>query len=147
MDSVSQFIEKWSDKSKDFKNELDKILNDENVKTINSLIDRLKEIQKPSFGKFASISARDYAVKKGINPEDIKGTGINGKITKKDLIEFTGEPHKSNGKKSTKEILKEKIKCCGKNAKGEPCVKPAIYQGMKNPDNWFCGVHRGLFDD
>lgn len=144
MNSVTQFVEKWGlDRGEEFKQDLDKILTDPNTEAINTLIDKIKELQKPSLGKFASMSARDYAVKKGINPDDIKGTGVNGKITKKDLVEFTGEPRNS-GKKSTKELMKDKIQCYGLNGKGEPCSKPAIYQGMNHPDRFYCGVHRPM---
>jgi pyruvate/2-oxoglutarate dehydrogenase complex dihydrolipoamide acyltransferase (E2) component len=149
METVNQFYDKYGFACKE---DLDKILKDDNVEFFESLIEKLKGFQKPSLGKFASVSARDFSVEKGVSPDDIEGSGRGGKITKGDIVAFLGDTSEANGdndsiiskskrtsKKSTTQLKAEKFQCIG-NEGG--CDKPGIYQDPKNPKQWLCGRHR-----
>jgi hypothetical protein len=95
-----------------------------------------KITEKTDLGKFASRAAKKYVKDNNIDDgiiDIIKGNGLNGKITKSDILK-----HIKNPKKCKHEISKNHI-CKGVKNNGDLCDKSGVYE-LNNV--WYCGYHK-----
>tara|TARA_A100001015_G_C15003808_1_gene719767 strand:- start:376 stop:996 length:621 start_codon:yes stop_codon:yes gene_type:complete len=102
---------------------------------IKTNISKKSSKKKSNLGNFASKKAKEFAEENGLKEEDIKGTGKNGKITKKDIVPHL--PKKKKAETEKKEEPRKKTPCNGLTNSGNACKRIGSHK-PEGASNYYC---------